>query len=371
MLKSTIRKVILFILIIASITFFTFGCKNRVDKSKGVFTVKWDNFYEGNNIKFYYEDFNSQYLKELDSTYSLSDKVKYEKDEKAKALKLMDWLHTQLEFNKGSLSGKEDAREILESLKSVKKASDKDFAIVYAQILRANQIYSRVGEFKAKDSQFEKKDASFYVVEFWDSSLNKWVMVDVANKALIEENQVPLSALEVINKGVNNLKVVGASNAKKYVSTMKRYFYSYSIPIDNNFIGIKKSNSYVTYMPKEALPELKVLTGYVEPSMFTNSDVLFNIPPTKEYKDDKSDKVPTLVFMKKDPKEDKKDTLTFVTGAFKNSTMISEYYVSINGSEFTKINKYFDFTIKEGKNTLSLSEDGKNIIREVTIQYKK
>lgn len=370
-MKGAAKRFIIFFVIIIAIFGITFGIRAKENKNKGLFVTQWKNIYQGHNIKFYYDDPESQYMKDLVSKHKLNDVVKGEKDDLNKALKLKDWLNDTLEFNKGSVSGKENAAEILEALKDSKKASDKDFAITYTEVSRALGLYSRMGEFRAKDSQFSQKDFSLYVCEIWSKEHNKWIMLDVANNCYMEDKGTPLSALEVLNKGIQNVKIVGIDKPKKYISNMQKYLYSYSMPIANNMGDIKKSNTYITYIPEKDIPEIKVSSGYIPPTIFVNKGDLFNISPEKEYKDDQSDKEPTLVFLKKDLKKDKDGNLTFVVGASKNSVMLKEYYIGINGGELSKIDKYFDLDIKPGKNTVVLSEDGKNITNEVVIEYKK
>ncbi|MBU5590443.1 hypothetical protein KQI89_01570 [Clostridium sp. MSJ-4] len=370
-MKSFSRKIILLGIIVVSFALFAFGCKNKVDKSKGLFVEKWDNIYMGTNIKFYNEDFSTSYLKSLSEDQGLFSKVEGATTDMDKSLKLLAWTHEMFTFNKGSESGKEDAKDIIDSLKDAKKASDKDMSIVFAQAVRTAGVYSRLGEFRVKDSQFYKKDSSLYVVEIWSKELNKWVMIDVAHKAYFSYEEVPLSAMEVLNRNIAELEVREVEKIEKYKKEMAKYLYSYSIPIDNNFVGIKKSNAYITYIPEGDMPELKSLNSYAGPSLYVNKVDMFQFSPTKEYVDDKSDDKATFILMKGEPSLDKLEELGFVVGAFKNSVMVKEYYVSINGSEYAKVNKYFDLAIKPGENTITLSEDGKTSVKEIKIQYKK
>lgn len=369
MAKTWHRKFI-FIVFILIFAITMFSCKNSVNKNKGIFITKWNNIYEGKNIKFYYEDSKSTYMQNLNTKYGLDDKVKDSKDDLEKVLRIKDWVHTLLQYNKGTFLGKEDAVSILEATKDSKNASDRDFAIVYSEALTSVGAYSRIGEFRAKDGQFQK-EGSLYICEIWNEAQKKWVAIDIANNCYYEGKESLLSAAEVVDKGLGGAKIVGVKDAKKYISKINKYFYSYTISIDNTKAVNKKSNSFITYIPSNTLPEIKVLNKYVEPTIFVNKLDVFNISPKIEYKDDKSDTLATLILMKKDPKEDKDGNLNFVLGAFKNSAMVKEYYISINGSEISKVSKYIDVVIKEGKNVIALSEDGKTIVREAIIEYKK
>lgn len=370
-MKSVMKKGILILIIMSSFGVFIFGCKNNASKSKGVLVEKWDNIYTGTNIKFYNEAFQTDYLKSLSHEYELSSKVDGVEKDMDKALKILEWTNEMFEFNKGSISGKEDAKSIMDTLKDGKKASDQDMSIVFTQALRAVGVQARIGEFKVKDSQFNKKDSSFYISEVWSKDLNKWVAIDVANNACFYKDDISLSAIELLKSDIDTIGIKKSKNLGKYKKEMTKYLYSYSIPIDNNFIGIKKSNSFISYLPEGNLPEIKGLKSYENPSLYVNRTELFEISPYKEYANDKSDDKPTFILMKKDPLTDKNEELQFVVGAFKDSSMVKEYYASINGLEYYKVNQYFDLKIKTGENKIILSEDGKTPVREIIINYKK
>lgn len=369
MAKAGLRKFI-FIIFIMIFAITMVSCKNDISKNKGIFVTQWNNIYEGKNIKFYYEDSKSTYMQNLNTKYDLDNKVKDSKDDLEKALKIKEWVHTLLQYNKDTFLGKEDAISILEATKDSKKASDRDFAIVYSEALSSIGVYSRIGEFRAKDSQFQK-EGSLYICEVWNEAQKKWMAIDIANNCYYEGKDGFLSAAEAMDKGLGGAKIIGVKDAKKYISKNNKFFYSYTISIDNTKAINKKSNSFITYIPSNTLPDIKILNKYVEPTIFVNKLDMFKVSPKIEYKDDKSDALATLILMKKDPKEDKDGNLNFVLGAFKDSAMIKEYYVSINGSEMSKVNKYIDVAIKEGKNVIVLSEDGKTIVREIVIEYKK
>ena len=370
-MKSVVKKGILILIIVSAFGTFAFGCKNSVSKSKGVLVEKWDNIYTGTNIKFYNEDFESDYLKSLSNEYELSSKVDGLEKNMDKAEQILEWTNEMFEFNKGSISGKEDAKSIIDTLKDAKKASDKDMSIVFTQALRSVGVQARVGEFKVKDGQFNKKDSSLYISEVWSKDLNKWVAIDVANNACFYKDDIPLSAIELLKSDIDTIGIKKSKNLGKYKKEISKYLYSYSIPIDNNFIGVKKSNSFINYLPEGNMPEIKGLKSYENPSLYVNSSELFEVSPYKEYSNAKSDDKATFILMKKDPSADKDEELQFVVGAFKDSSMVKEYYASVDGMEYYKVNQYFDLKLKIGENKIILSEDGKTPVREIIINYKK
>jgi hypothetical protein len=365
--KKIIRKIVIvicFFIVLSNLS----ACKSQ---QKDLSVTKWENIYEGNNIHFYYEDFKNLNIIELNQKYKLAEKVADAKDELEKANRLKGWIHEKMEFNKGSNTTKEDALNILTEVERVKKASDKDFAIVFSQAASSVGLYSRRGELKGKDEIKEIKNMTFKVCEIWSDTYNKWFMVDVSNGCYMEDNGVPLSAIEIIEKGLENVQIIGISNRKKYLKEMMPLFYSYSIEIDNNIYGTKKSNAYITYLKPGESPELKNKSGFIPPTIFVNKGELFGNSPKNNYIDNKSDNQPTIILMKKDIKQDLNGILTFSCGLFKNSTMVQTYYISVNNSPWTKVNKYTDVLFKEGINSIRISEDGINTLREIETNYKK
>lgn len=370
-MNSTVKKGILILIIVSAFGTFAFGYKNSISKSKGVLVGKWDNIYTGTNIKFYNEDLQTDYLKGLSHEYELLSKTEGIEKDMDKALKMLEWTHEMFEFNRGSISGEEDAKSIINALKDGKKASDQDMSIVFTQTLRSVGVQARVGVFKVKDGQFNKKASSLYISEIWSKELNKWVAIDVANNACFYKEDIPLSAIELLKSDIDTIEIKKSKNLSKYKKEITKYLYSYSIPIDNSFLGVKKSNSFIRYIPEGDLPEIKGLKSYENPSLYVNSSELFEISPYKKYSNAKIDDKATFIIMKKDPVGDKNEELQFVVGAFKDSSMVKEYYASIDGMEYYKVNQYFDLKLKIGENKIILSEDGKTPVREIIINYKK
>ena len=78
-----------------------------------------------------------------------------------------------------------------------------------------------------------------------------------------------------------------------------------------------------------------------------------------------------MIIMKKVTEEDKGDDKTFVIGVFQNSVMVDDYYLKVNDEEWERVKRYKEIALKEGSNTISLSLDGKEIIREIAINKKQ
>lgn len=345
------------------------GCKKDTPK-KTLEVTKWDNIYQGKNTHFYYEDFTNTQIEELNKLYQLNGTIGSQGDELERAMKISEWIHSKMKYDQGSISAKENAIDILKEKENSNKASDREFSIVFNQACSALGIYARRGEYRVKDAEIAKDRDYYKVNEIWSEKLSKWIMVDPSEGVYITKENIPLSAMEIIESKLDNIVVKGKEDSKEYVNKLKNLTYSYTINIDNNIYGRRKSNSNITYLPKGEMPELKVKEGYATPSIYVSDSALFNISPKVEYVDDKSDTVPTMIIMKKYVEEQKSDNKTFVVGVFKNSVMVDEYYLKINDQEWEKISKYKEIELKPGSNTISLSLDGKEIIREIVIDKR-
>ncbi|KYN76816.1 hypothetical protein A0J52_14235 [Clostridium sporogenes] len=367
--RLKLKTVCVFILVLF-INILFISCKGG-NSNKGIIVEKWDNFYEGNNIHFYYSDGKSPNPQQLKSKYSLDKLTSKGKDDIDKALKITSWLNNKLKFSKNSIKTEDDPLTILEKYKEGETVSDKEFNEIFTEAISSVGIYSRIGEFRVKDAQHSKKDDFFMVSEIWSDKYKKWIMIDVVNSCYMKKAGVPLSAIEVLNNGISNLEVNGVKDKNKYIKKMERYFYSYTIGIDNNIHDGVKSNSYITYISKGQVPELKTIKGYIKPTIFVNNDSLFTISPKTQYKDLQNDKKPTLIISKKNTEGKEEETPSFYVASFKDSVMVKEFYISVNGADFGKVNNIFELKLKEGQNSIKLSENGKDVPREVIVNYKK
>ena len=265
--KIKLKTACVFIFILFINMFFV-SC-NTTNTNKGIIVEKWDNFYDGNNIHFYYSDGKSPNPQQLKSKYSLDKLVSTGKDDIDKSLKVTNWLNNQLKFAKNSIKTEEDPLAILEKYKKEEgTVSDREFNQIFTEAISSVGIYARIGEFRVKDAQHSKKDDFFMISEIWSDKYKKWIMIDVVNSCYMSKSGVPLSAIEILNNGINNVEINGVKDKNKYIKKMEKYFYSYTIAIDNNIHDGVKSNSYITYVPKGQLPELKTLKGYIKPTIF-------------------------------------------------------------------------------------------------------
>ncbi|MCD3352194.1 transglutaminase domain-containing protein [Clostridium botulinum D/C] len=375
------RIVIMGLLILLMIGFVIgLNFKKYRQSSKNDFNIiKWDNFYAEKNINLYYGTKEKQVLAQLNSKYRVNDIIANSKDELEKSIKIMNWVRTNMKYDKNKKNKVEDkgAADILESKQKSKPYSNLEICTVFNEFCNSGNIISRIGKLTISDSTKTKDNPSFFVCEVWNVKYNKWIMIDVINGGYVWEKDMPLSTVDVIQKGICNLQIVSDESPDKYKKKMSKYFYAYTIKIDNTIYNAKQSNCYVTFINNNE-DRINMKNPLQYPSIYTKNKYLFEVSPEEENKKYNSDEVPTMIFSKvmknkegKDNKSDKEIKEELCIGVFKNSSMEEKYYISINGSPFEEKNKYFKVQIKKGLNNIKLSKDGKTSIREVAFKYKE
>ncbi|QGU95624.1 transglutaminase domain-containing protein [Clostridium bovifaecis] len=357
------------VVILMCVTAFKF--KNMGDKV-GLRIVKWDNFYEGNNVQLYYGSTEKKLLRELRERYNLDEITQNSKDDFDKSLKIMQWINENMNYDSKIEEHLEEkgAFDILADANK-KTYSNKEICIVYNEFTTALGIASRIGELTLSKEEKTRGKRSLQVCEVWSSKYNKWIMIDTSNGIYVKYNNIPLSAIEVIEKGIENFEVVGTADSKSYKHEMKKYFYNYIIKIDNSVYDLKKSNSYISFVKDiENISSIPVNENNFRPIIFTNNSSLFTLSPDHSLKDNKKDKVPTFIFSKKSrEKHDPEVKEELYGGVFQDSSMIEKYYISINNGPFKLQNKYFDVAIRSGITNIKLSKNGQDVVREVSFEF--
>ncbi|KGM94588.1 hypothetical protein Z968_11410 [Clostridium novyi A str. 4552] len=377
------RKLIrcLLVLLIAG---FVIGINLKMQKlsvKNNLTILKWDNLYTDKNINLYYGTSELPILNELNSKYKLKEIVGGEKEKLNKALNIMKWVKANMEYDKSKKNKIENkgAADILSGKKKSKQYSNLEICTVFNEFCNSENIMCRIGKYTVlAEEKLKKENPDLFVCEIWDEKYNKWIMIDVINGTYVKEKDNPVSAIEVIDKGIYNLNIVGEEKAAKYQKKMSKYFSNYTIKIDNTVYNVKKSNCYITYLGKSSNNQLSIKNPLEYPSIYTKDKHLFEVEPNKEIQSYNTNEKPTIIFSKvnisKKSKKDKQDEnvkMELCVGVFKNSSMEDKYYISINDSPFEQKNKYFNVKIKEGITNIKLSEDGKNVVREVGLEYKK
>lgn len=364
--KGGIKKVLLLfiVLIVVSILFF-----NNFQPAKGLRIINWDNIYNENNIIFFYEDLNiteNKDLVNLNNVYRIKELTSEGKTEIDNVLKGVDILNSIVEYDDVEDSNLTSAYEIIKFKNGSKKVTGREMAVIQRDILICAGLKSRIGEFRKEEPQF-KQSPSYYVVEYFSEEYNKWVMVDFRNRAYYSEDNVPLAAIEIIDSNINKLDYEGKNEFKDIVNEFKQYLSSYTIFIDNTH-DMNRSNSCVTYISSEKDIDLMKHNKYLSPTIFTEKKQLFLNKPANEK--ELNDKKAYLIFFKR--QTDEEDKLTYVLGAFKNDTVINNYYLRINDGEWQKIdNMYYEYNFALGKTKIELSLNGKDVVSKVEINREK
>lgn len=362
-----VKKALLLVMLIAVcvVLYFKVFAVN-----KGTRVIEWNNIYNEGNLTFFYENQDSinesTKLKNLNDTYNISGIISEEETELKKVIKTTEILNTILEYDDVKESLNNNGYDILKEKGVKKKAAAKDMAITERDLLLSAGYISRVGEFRKKQPQFEKSP-NYYIVEYWSPKYNKWVMVDFLDKGYLEKSNTPLSAIEVLESDVKELIYVGSSTQNDYRKKLEKYLNSYTIAIDNT-LSSRKSNSYVTYIKNSKDVDIIVKSNYINPTIFTQNKDLFSITPGVEATGE--DSRAYLILMKK-PVSGKEESLAFVTGAFKDGSIIEECYIKINDGDFEKIKMYKEFELKKGENTIQLSMNGSEVISTIKIKKDK
>lgn len=339
----------------------------------GLKVTKWDNIYTEKNIKLYYNNSDKQVLKDLNEKFALQEIIKGTEDEFDKSLKILNLVIEKMKYKSNLKTDviNKGVFDILEGENKKQSYSDEEICIVFNELALASGVYSRIGKFTPSHEAGIKDKNDFSVCEIWSTKFNKWIIIDPSNGNYIVDKDVPVSAIELLEKGIESFEVIGEKSESKYKKDLVEYLQAYTIKIDNGVYGIKKSNSYISFSKGINKDNLGVNINLSMPTIFLNSAYLFNISPKEEYKIANSSEKSTLIFSttESNSAKDENVKMELIAGVFKDSAMVEKYYVSINNEPFKEQSQYFTIKIKSGLNNIKLSEDGKTVIRDVTFEY--
>ncbi|MBU3190659.1 hypothetical protein K9O30_02125 [Clostridium bowmanii] len=361
-------RILFFVIITLALTFLSLKAKSGFNTGEeGLKITKWENFYTGDNIHFYYLSPQNENLLKIKATYKLQKVIEPKADELDNSIRIMKYLNGKVKAGSTSMTSDKNALEIMEVAFGGTKISDSDYAIMYEECLAAIGINVRRGVLRSNDKKTSGK-SYFNVCEIWSDKYNKWVMIDGVNGCYMTDSGIPLGTVEIVDKGIEAVKIIDVKSSSKYIKNMSSYYESYSISVDNNKYGELKSNSKLTFLKNKKLPIIETKEGFIQPTIFVNNPQVFKESPKKQYVNNGTEKVPTLIFAKRDLKNDTKEIQNFTVGAFMNSYMLSNYFIKVNGGDYIKVDTYFDLQIISGTNSIKLSQDGKTLDREVIIE---
>jgi hypothetical protein len=365
--NSITLKILIISIIIGGIVVWNFNARTNSNKEQELTITKWDNFYSGDNVHFYYLNSDNGNLAKLKTKYGLNKLIDIKADEFDNSLKIMKFINGKVKAQSTSMTSDKNAFDIMEAAFNGSKISDSDYTTMYEECLASIGITARRGVLRNTSDKINGK-SYFNVIEVWSQKYKKWIMIDGVNGVYMRENGIPLSAIELINQGLENVEIVNLENTSKYIKSMSDYYESYSISVDNNKYGELKSNSQITYLKGKQFPKLETKEGFIQPTIFVNNQEAFLTSPKIEYVNEDNEKIPTLIFAKKDLKNDTEGVNNFTVGAFINSYMLTSYYISINDKDYIEVDTFFDLQIVKGTNSIKLSQDGKTLTREVVIE---
>jgi len=365
--NNILYRIIIFAVITVVILFFNFKAKSDLSNGSDLQITKWNNYYSGNDIHFYYLDPKNENLSKLKIKYGLSKLIDAKADQFDNSIKIMKYINQNVEAKSTAMTSNKNAIDIMKVAFDGSKISDSDYTTILSECLTSVGINVRRGVLQCTDKKVKGK-SYFNVCEIWSVKYNKWIMIDGVNGCYMREKGVPLAATQIIDKGIDKIQIVNLKDTGKYIKKMFSYYESYSISVDNNKYGDLKSNSKITYLKGKQLPKMETKEGFIESTIFVNKPNVFQISPMVKYINKGKEKTPTLIFAKGNLKSDTKKVENYTVGVFMNSYMIKDYFISINGAGYIKVDTFYNLQIVKGTNTIKLSKNGKILTREVVIE---
>lgn len=348
----------------------------NIISNKGIEIVEWNNFYNENNVVFFYDKFPNEKLDLLNSTYKINDNVSDAGSEFNKVLKSVEIVRSMIKVDRIDDTGLNNGYDILSRKSQSNKASFKDMAIVARDFVNSIGITSRIGIFRKGDAELHS-DIEYYVLEYWSNDYNKWIMVDFNDGGYFEDGDRKLSAIEVVNSNIKNIAYMGNTSQLDYKNNISKYFDSYTLSIENSSEK-RRSNCNVTYIKNDSAVEYKLKNKFAAPTVFTKETKLFEKSPfdTLVGSDEKAYLLVCGAISHNSDEEKKKDKgkkekeNTVFIAAFKDDKVLESFYININGQGYEEVYDNKEVELIKGKNTIELSLDGENTMSSVTIEKK-
>ncbi len=278
---KTIKQPILFLLLV-----FTslISCKNQNFK-----TLQFDSKLQNSNLKFWYENSDSEYSRLLRSKHPIDSLIKEAKSDTEKTSKIMNWVHKQWKHNGDNEPQKRDAISILEEVREGKNFRCVEYGIVLTACLNSAGLKARLLALKTKDVETREYGAGHVLSEVYLNDLEKWVMIDPQWNVMPILNGVPLNAVEfqkAISENFEELEIKGGKTSKRhYIDWIYPYLYYFDIAFDNTE-GTKsksntvKGNSKLMLVPLGAKkPRIFQRNRSINNCVYTNSLKDFYAPP--------------------------------------------------------------------------------------------
>ncbi len=334
--------------------------------------VKWNNFYNGDNVQMYYMNHNNENIRKFGNSHNLEELINDNSTTIDKSKELLKWMNGNIEYKKNGLYLSKNAYEI--EFKEDKKITmnNDEIAELFNEGMAYFKVYSRTG-ILVGDINSEMNEYIYRINEFWSSEYEKWIAIDSSEGIMFFKDNIPLSGSELIkinNEDIDFISIHDKKIDEAYKSFLKKLNYAYSIKIDNNKYGEGIINSLVTFTRE--IPFLMIKNTFYTPSVFVNNTSLFEKSPHIKYVDELSNKEAIMIFAKKKAVNTDEKQPYLVVGVMSKNEMIQEYYYSINGSDWLKSDGKYHFfcELRNGENKIKISLDGTEILKEIVFEYK-
>ena len=356
------KKLLMIIIIAVVLGGLGYGIYDSV-KPKEKYEIKlWNNIYNGDSIALLYEEESDLRIEMLRALQNL-DKIDKGDDEINYILKVSEVASKVVTLDNVDDTKALNGYDIIRLIGEKRIVSAKDMAIIVRDFITSVGYDARIGEIRCSKKDEDKYDI-YYIVEYYSNKYNKWIAVDLVDGGYFTFENTPCSGVELVEKGVSQLKYIGKVSSEEYFSDKKDLFKSYTIMIDNTVDRVK-SNSVITYITSKNEITLTYGDKALMPTIYTENRELFTKAPNSEgeVEDDKA----YIILMKSEEEGVEK----FVVGGFKNGKIMDEYYVGRSNGTFEKVNEYFELELIKGKNMISISCDGVNEDARIEITYNQ
>ena len=354
------KKLLMIIIVAVVLGGLGYGIYDSV-KPKEKYEIKlWNNIYNGDSIALFYEEESDLRIEMLRALYNL-DKIDKGDDEINYILKVLEAASKVVTLDNVDDTKALNGYDIIRLIGEKRIVSAKDMAIIVRDFITSVGYDARIGEIRCSKKDEDKYDI-YYIVEYYSDKYNKWIAVDIVDGGYFTFENTPCSGVELVEKGVSQLKYIGKVSSEEYFSDKKDLFKSYTIMIDNTVDRVK-SNSVITYITSKNEITLTYGDKALMPTIYTENRELFTKAPNAEgeVEDDKA----YIILMK----SEEEGVERFVVGGFKNGKIMYEYYVGRSNGTFEKVNEYFELELIKGKNMISISCDGVNEDARIEITY--
>ena len=354
------KKLLMIIIVAVVLGGLGYGIYDSV-KPKEKYEIKlWNNIYNGDSIALFYEEESDLRIEMLRALYNL-DKIDKGDDEINYILKVSEVASKVVTLDNVDDTKALNGYDIIRLIGEKRIVSAKDMAIIVRDFITSVGYDARIGEIRCSKKDADKYDI-YYIVEYYSNKYNKWIAVDIVDGGYFTFENTPCSGVELVEKGISQLKYIGKVSSEEYFSDKKDLFKSYTIMIDNTVDRVK-SNSVITYITSKNEITLTYGDKALMPTIYTENRELFTKAPNSEgeVEDDKA----YIILMK----SEEEGIERFVVGGFKNGKIMDEYYVGRSNGTFEKVNEYFELELIKGKNMISISCDGVNEDARIEITY--